>query len=84
MDNDGMMITNRFFVCIDLLKDTGRMEGGLKEFCDRHQINRSHLSYKRSNVEHTALKPEVIKWLCEDYDVNINYIMFNKGKILNK
>ena len=82
ISNDGVMINNRFFLVTDVLKDMGRMEGGLRAFCERHQINRSMLSQTRANADKTVLKPDIIKWLCEDYGANIEFIMFGKGKML--
>lgn len=81
--NDKILITNRFFMCVDLLKDSGRMPGGLKEFCERHEVNRSALSIVRYNPETASLKVEYVKWLCDDYNVNVNYIMFGRGKVIN-
>ena len=83
ISNDGVLITNRFFLCIDLLKDSGRMSS-IADFAETHGINRSRLTLMRNNPEHVLLKPEVIKWLCEDYGVYVEYIIFGKGKILKQ
>lgn len=82
MSNDGILITNRFFTAIDLLKDSGRMQGGLKEFCEKHEVNRSWLSMVRNNAEKSPLRAEIVKWLCDDYGVSADYILFGKGRIL--
>lgn len=85
ISNDGIMITNRFFTCVDLLSDAGRMPGGISAFCSNHpSINRSKLSFARNNPERVWLKPETIKFLCEDYGVSAEYILFGKGKILQQ
>lgn len=80
---DNVLITQRFFFCVDLLKDNGRLEGGLRGFTQRHGIPYTHLQRIRANAETAVLKPACIKWLCEDYGINVNYIMFGKGKIFN-
>lgn len=84
MSNDGILITNRFFMAVDLLKDNGRMQGGLKEFCERHDINRSWLSFVKNNAKKSPLRAEIIKWLCDDYGVSVDYLLWGKGSILKK
>lgn len=84
MKDDGVKIIERFFTCIDTLKDRQRMPGGLKAFCEKHGINRSWLSYMRTNAQNSSLKAEFVKWLADDYNANATFILFGTGDVLNE
>lgn len=74
-------ITKRFFVAVDSLKDSGRFEGGLKAFCERHNLNRTYLSSARNNPS-IGIRPETIAALCNDYkEVSLDYIMLGTGTV---
>lgn len=80
ISNDGIDITNRFFYAIDMLKKF-KVIRGLQTFTRAHNIHYGNIAVVKKEPGKRIVKPEWIKWLCEDYDVSIDYIMFGKGHV---
>ena len=76
--NDGISITNRFFQAIDILKCDRKLRG-LGTFARAHFLNRWNLITLRDQPDSRYLQPEWIAWLCKDYNVSSEWILFGTG-----
>jgi len=87
-----LAIQLRFFEALDIVIETGQC-GGLKTFCDKHNLNRVRYSYVRTNIRNTGedrmIKYKIIDlvaltYLCQDYNVSADWLLLGKGKMFNK
>ncbi|MCM1354720.1 MAG: hypothetical protein NC229_08680 [Bacteroides sp.] len=76
---DGISITNRFFQAIDILKIEKRMRG-LQTFTRNHNLNRWNMVTLRDNPSSRYLQAEWIAWLCSDYNISPDWILFGVGQ----
>lgn len=80
ISEQGVAITKRFFQALDLLKESKRIRG-IQTFTREHDINRWNLITVRDNPEISVLKPEWIHFLCKDYNISTDWIIFGKGNM---
>lgn len=82
ISNEGINITNRFFIAIDALKQYKLMKS-VRAFTLAHNINYWNFNTVKKNPDKSILKPEWIYYLCNDYGVSSDYIILGKGFIFN-
>lgn len=75
---DGIAITNRFFQAIAILKAEKRMRG-LQTFTRNHNLNRWNMVTLRDDPSSRYLQPEWIAWLCKDYNISLEWIIYGTG-----
>lgn len=80
ISNEGVQITQRFFKVIDLLIHNNTIRG-LQTFTEIYNINRWNLITVRNNPTTRVIKPEWIYYLCKEYNISTDYIIFGKGPI---
>ena len=75
---DGLNITARFFLAIELLRNDKRLRG-LQTFTRSHNLNYRNVFYIRKYPNKHSLRPEYILWLCEDYNLSLDWFFFGTG-----
>lgn len=80
MTKEGIAITKRFFIAIEVLKKKKEIRG-LKTFTDRYAINYWNMSTLRKEPEKRFLKPEWLSHLVHDYGVNANWLLVGVGNM---
>mgnify|MGYP007101837716 CR=1 FL=1 len=75
---DGINITNRFFQAIAILRSEKKLRG-LKTFTDKHNLNRWNMVTLRDDPSSRYLQPEWIAWLCTDYHISPDWILYGTG-----
>ena len=75
---DGINITSRFFQAIEILRSEKRIRG-LKTFTERHGLNRWNMTTLRDDPSGRYLQPEWIAWLCKDYNISLEWIIYGTG-----
>lgn len=78
ISKEGVEITKRFFQAIDMLKAQKQIRG-LQTFTKQYGLNRWNLNMVKWEPEQRVLKPELIAYLCKDYGVSPEWILFGKG-----
>ncbi len=78
ISEQGVAITERFFLAIDTLK-RDKVIHSLLEFTTTHNINRWNLITVRNQPQQSVLKPEWIFYLCNSYNVSADWIILGKG-----
>lgn len=79
---EGININKRFFEAIGILKASGVIRG-LQTFTRRHNINRWNIVTVRNNPGNSFLKPEWIYFLCQDYNISLEWIFYGTGSFYN-
>ena len=74
----GVAITNRFFQAINTLIEERRMRG-LNTFTEAHGLNRWNIITVREDPSGRYLQPEWIAWLCHDYNISPEWVLFGTG-----
>jgi hypothetical protein len=77
---DGVEITKRFFIAIDVLR-ANKVIRGLKTFTRKYNINYGNMNTIKNHSKDRILKPEYIAYLCKEYGINSNWILFGEGNI---
>ena len=80
---DGLNITSRFFEAIELLVSHKKLRG-LQTFTRAHNLNYWNVMSIRNHPDKHGLKPEYIMWLCQDYNVSLDWIFYGTGFFFNK
>lgn len=84
-------IQRRFFQALDYGIETGKIQRGLKGFCEDHNLNR----IKYCNIKNELNKPEsekketnykiidldALAYICNDCKVSAEWLLFGRGKI---
>ena len=83
ISEQGIAITKRFFLALDLLKESKQIRG-IQTFTREHEINRWNLITVKNNPHISILKPEWIYFLCKDYNISTDWIIFGKGNMYDK
>lgn len=76
---DGIAITNRFFQAIEILKSEKRIRG-LQTFTRNHNLNRWNMVTLRNDPSSRYLQAEWIAWLCSDYNLSPDWILYGTGQ----
>ncbi len=82
ISEQGVAITERFFLAIETLKKD-RVIHSLLQFTTEHNINRWNLMTVRNQPTRSVLKPEWIHYLCRDYNVSAEWIILGQGNFYN-
>ncbi|MBO4550210.1 MAG: hypothetical protein J5733_05710 [Bacteroidaceae bacterium] len=75
---DGINITKRFFEAIEILR-LDKYIRGVQTFTRNHGINYWNMMTIRKEPDKHILKPEYILWLCDDYNISLEWIMNGNG-----
>lgn len=81
-------IQNRFFLALEMAISLGKY-GGLKPFCDEHNLNR----VKYSRIKNALDKPlnesqykmidiDALAAICTDFGVSPEWLLLGRGKML--
>ena len=78
---DGVTITKRFFLALDVLITQKRIRG-LNTFTTKYDINYWNLCTLRKDPNVRVLKPECLTYLVRDFDVSAEWLLTGKGSML--
>lgn len=82
-------IQHRFFQALDMAIDMGKTKG-LQTFCNEHGLNRVKYSNIRTELRnpekakptnYKIIDPDAMAYLCKDFGVNPQWLLFGKGKM---
>lgn len=75
-------VTKRFFTALEYLKQR-RIIHGLKTFTDKYNLNYWNITTLKNEPEKRFLKIDYIIYLCRDYGINADWILFGRGEMFN-
>lgn len=83
-------IQKRFFDAIDALIATSELSG-LKEFCEKHSLNRTKYSLLKNgcasnedNNTYRTIDIDALSYLCTDFGVSAQWLLTGAGKMRTK
>lgn len=76
-------ITRRFAEAFECVRKA-RGHGAIKEFCDKHGINRNQFMQTLKHPDERVLQPYWIAALCRDYAISEKWILFGNGEKTTK
>lgn len=79
---DGVEITKRFFIAIDVLR-ANKVIRGLKTFTRKYNINYGNMNTLKNHSKDRILKPEYIAYLCKGYGISPKWILTGEGNIFD-
>lgn len=79
---DGVAITKRFFLAIDVLITQKKIRG-LNTFTTRHNINYWNLCTLRNDPNIRVLKPECLSYLVSDFNVSATWLLTGVGSMFD-
>lgn len=74
VSQQGVAITNRFFLAIDTMIQQGRIKS-LRQVTEMYGLNYGNTYTIRKKPETFILKPELIAKLCQDFNVSAEWIL---------
>lgn len=81
-------IQNRFFEALNLAIELGRFTG-LRDFCDKHKLNRIKYSRIRNSIgkpieemTYKSIDVDALSAICEDFNVSPEWLLLGRGKML--
>ena len=77
---DGIAITKRFFLALDVLITQKRIRG-LNTFTTKHDMNYWNLCTLRKDPNIRVLKPECLSYLVRDFDVSAEWLLTGNGSM---
>lgn len=80
ISEEGVAITNRFFMAIDMLSEA-RYLRGLQTFTNRYGLNRRNIMHIKDVPEKAVLKPELLVPLVRDYNVSAEWLLTGEGAV---
>lgn len=80
---DGVAITKRFFLAIDVLITQKKIRG-LNTFTTMHDINYWNLCTLRSDPSIRVLKPEFLTYLVSDFGISAEWLLTGVGSMFNE
>ena len=80
---DGVAITKRFFLAIDVLITQKKLRG-LNTFTKRHDINYWNLNTLKKDPEIRVLKPECLAYLVQDFGISAEWLLTGVGNIMKE
>ena len=75
VSKQGIEITNRFFQAIDILKQQGKIRS-LRQITEKYGLNYGNTHSLKTHPETYVLKPELIAYLCLDFEISSEWMMF--------
>lgn len=78
ISDEGIQITKRFFDAIEVLRANKEIRG-VQTFTRNHGLNYWNVMTLRKEPDKHILFPDYIKWLCDDYNVNLEWIFYGTG-----
>jgi hypothetical protein len=75
---DSVRVVSRFFVALQLLKDSGAIRGK-KTFTDRYGINRWNLNTCEKEPSRDIFQVSWLTYLVRDYDVSPRWLLTGEG-----
>lgn len=82
ISSDGVAITKRFFLAIDVLITQKKIRG-LNTFTARHDINYWNLCTLRSDPNIRVLKPEFLAYLVTDFNISATWLLTGVGSMFD-
>lgn len=83
VSQQGVEITNRFFLAVDTLIAQGKLRS-LRQFAIMYGLNYGNTYTMRKRPAFVSLKPELVANLCDDFGVSAEYILFGIGTMFKK
>ena len=80
ISDDGIAITKRFFLAIDVLISQKKLRG-LNTFTTRYGINYWNLCTLKADPEIRVLKPEFLSYLVTDFNISPTWLLTGVGSI---
>lgn len=77
---DGIAITKRFFLALDVLITQKRIRG-LNTFTTKYDMNYWNLCTLRKDPNIRVLKPECLSYLVRDFDVSAEWLLTGSGSM---
>lgn len=77
---DGVTITKRFFLALDVLITQKRLRG-LNTFTSKYGINYWNLCTLRNDPNIRVLKPECLSYLVRDFSVSAEWLLTGNGSM---
>lgn len=85
-------IQRRFFEALDYGIESGKIKGGLKGFCEEHELNRvKYCNIKleldkplseRKQTNYKIIDLDALAHICNDCKVSPEWLLFGRGKMI--
>lgn len=82
ISQDGIAITKRFFLAIDVLITQKKIRG-LNTFTKKHDINYWNLCTLRNDPQIRVLKPEYLSYIVTDFNVSPTWLLTGIGSMFD-
>ncbi len=88
INKKAMVIQQRFFDALNIMIASGE-SAGLKDFCDKHNFNRTKYSRIRSTMhksmdemKYKVIDIDALACICEDFGISCDWLLLGKGNML--
>lgn len=79
VSKDAIVITKRFFVALDLLREQKKIRG-VKTFTNKYNLNYWNMATLKKEPHKRILKPEYIMYLVRDFSVSPMWLLLGEGE----
>lgn len=76
-------VMERFFIALDELRESGKLDGGINGFCTKHGIDKRHLYQQRADLGRGFFEVYWLITLIKDYRVSQNWLLLGAGKMFS-
>lgn len=83
VSQQGVEITNRFFLAIDILKGLGKIKS-LRQITEMYGLNYGNTHKMMTCPQAHILKPELIAKLSLDFNISVEWILLGKGAMFQQ
>lgn len=91
VNNEALEIQRRFFMAVETLIANGTMQGGLKGFCEAHDLNRPKYAKIKTSIgkpvedmTYKVIDIDALSAICRDYSVRAEWLLLGQGAMFKK
>lgn len=84
-------IQNRFFSALETLFEGDEIQGGLREFCRKYNLNRTKYSMLKNgsstsdaSMTYRTIDIDALSYLCTDYGISARWLLTGSGSMRRK